>query len=110
MATAEQNLELLRKILNGIRDDNLNDVMSENGFDVSKSTEKSSEWVLKKSEEEFVDSETTVNMMVYYTNKQTQVLRFPDNYKEKQFIKYIRDNPNVESVKTIGVEPELVYK
>ncbi len=47
MATAEQNLELLRKILDGIRDGNLNDVMSENGFEVSKSTDKSTEWVNK---------------------------------------------------------------
>lgn len=48
MATAEQNLELLRKILDGIRDGDLNDVMSQNGFEVSKSTDKSTEWVLKE--------------------------------------------------------------
>lgn len=48
MASAEQNLDLLRKILDGIRDGNLNNVMSENGFTVTKSTDKSTEWVLKE--------------------------------------------------------------
>lgn len=45
--TAEENLEILRKILDGISNGNLNEVMSELGFDVSKSTDKSTEWVNK---------------------------------------------------------------
>lgn len=45
--TAEQNLELLSKILDGIRDGNLNEVMSNLNFEVTKSTEKSTEWVNK---------------------------------------------------------------
>lgn len=45
--TAEENLEILRKILDGIRDGDLNEVMSELGFEVSKSTDKSTEWVNK---------------------------------------------------------------
>lgn len=47
--TAEENLEILRKILDGIRDGDLNEVMSELGFDVTKSTDKSTEWQLKES-------------------------------------------------------------
>lgn len=45
--TAEENLEILRKILDGIRDGNLNEVMSDLDFEVSKSTDKSTEWVNK---------------------------------------------------------------
>ena len=47
--TAEENLEILRKILDGIRDGNLNEVMSDLGFEVSKSSSKSTEWQLKES-------------------------------------------------------------
>ena len=46
--TAAENLEILRKILDGIRDGNLNQVMSDLGLEVSKSTDKSTEWVNTK--------------------------------------------------------------
>lgn len=45
MASSAENLGILQRILNGIRDNNLNDVMYELGFEVSKSTE----WGLKES-------------------------------------------------------------
>ncbi len=48
MASAEENMVIVRKILSGIDNNNLPEVMSELGFEVTKSTEKSTEWSLKE--------------------------------------------------------------
>jgi hypothetical protein len=46
--SSDENLEILIKIFNGIANSNLNEVMSNLHFEVSKDTEKSKEWVLKQ--------------------------------------------------------------
>lgn len=51
MASAEENMVIFRRILSGIDNNNLPEVMSELGFEVTKSTEKSTEWALKESEQ-----------------------------------------------------------
>lgn len=48
MASAEENMVIVRRILSGIDSNNLPEVMSELGFEVTKSTEKSTEWTLKE--------------------------------------------------------------
>jgi hypothetical protein len=50
MATAEENMVIVRRILGGIDNNNLHEVMSELGFEVTKSTDKSAEWSLKEPE------------------------------------------------------------
>ena len=46
--SSDENLEILRKIFDGIANNNLNEVMSNLDFEVSKDTDKSKEWVLKQ--------------------------------------------------------------
>lgn len=50
MASSEENMVIVRHILSGIDNNNLPEVMSELGFEVTKSTDKSTEWSLKESE------------------------------------------------------------
>jgi len=45
--SSEENMKILSKILDGIANNNLSEVMETLGFDVSKDTEKSKEWTLK---------------------------------------------------------------
>jgi hypothetical protein len=45
--SSEENMKILSKILDGIANNNLSEVMEALGFDVSKDTEKSKEWTLK---------------------------------------------------------------
>jgi len=54
MASAEENMVIVRRILSGIdnNNNNLPEVMSELGFEVTKSTEKSTEWTLKEPDKQ----------------------------------------------------------
>jgi len=45
--SSEENIKILRKILDGIANNNLSEVMESLNFEVSKDTEKSKEWTLK---------------------------------------------------------------
>lgn len=50
MASVQENMVIVGRILSGIDNNNLSEVMSELGFDITKSTEKSTEWSLKEPE------------------------------------------------------------
>ncbi len=45
--SAEENIEILNKILDGIANNNINEVMESLGFVSTKDSDKIKEWVLK---------------------------------------------------------------
>lgn len=119
MATAAENLVILQRILDGIRDNKLNDVMSELGFEVTKSTDKSTEWSLAEtSKNDIVPEEEKVYnqpMFVRYNDEPYgRIMRFANTDKENDFIQYVRDNANkgVVSIETIHKDENqrIVYK
>lgn len=107
--TVEENLEILRKILNAIATGNLDKEMSNLDFEVSKDTEKSKEWVLIEASASEQEKVYNQYMIVSFSNNSKRILRFAESDSTNEFVKYIHENENVVQVETFS-EPKQVYK